>query len=127
MSYWQQVNLVPAWMWAALGGMFGAVIASFLGVVGERIPRHETLGGRSHCVCGVELAAGANVPILGWLMSRGRARCCGARIPVRYFWGEVGLSVAWGAAWYISPNWMVAGCMMIVSALVLLVLSWKKP
>ena len=103
------------------------VIASFLGVVGERVPRGETLGGRSHCVCGKELTAGANIPIFGWVLRRGVAKCCGAKIPARYFWGELGLAICWGAIWWISPSWWVAGVAMAISAGVLLKFSWVRP
>jgi leader peptidase (prepilin peptidase)/N-methyltransferase len=41
--------------------------------------------GRSICPdCETELKARWNVPIVGWLVLRGRARCCGAKISIRY-------------------------------------------
>jgi leader peptidase (prepilin peptidase) / N-methyltransferase len=66
--------------------LFGLLIGSFLTVVAYRVPRGESVvGGRSHCpVCGVQIAAYDNVPVLSWLLLRGRARCCGARISPRY-------------------------------------------
>jgi leader peptidase (prepilin peptidase) / N-methyltransferase len=69
---------------AVLAGVLGACVASFLAVVIERVPKGESIGGRSHCVCGAAIAARDNVPILGWLLRGGRARCCGARIPAWY-------------------------------------------
>ena len=83
-SYLSELQQMPAAFWAVLAFVFGSVIASFLGVVGERVPRHETLGGRSHCVCGAPLDGAANLPIVGWLACGGKARCCGSPIPVRY-------------------------------------------
>ena len=64
----------------------GLLIGSFLTVVAHRLPRGESIvGGRSHCpACGAQIAAYDNVPVLSWLLLRGRARCCGARISPRY-------------------------------------------
>ncbi|HMJ72173.1 MAG TPA: prepilin peptidase [Solirubrobacterales bacterium] len=66
--------------------LFGLLIGSFLTVVAHRVPRGESVvGGRSHCPsCGAQIAAYDNVPILSWLVLRGRARCCGAPISARY-------------------------------------------
>jgi prepilin signal peptidase PulO-like enzyme (type II secretory pathway) len=125
-SYASSVSVIPGWFWAIFGGLFGAAIASFLGVVGERIPRGESLGGHSHCVCGKTLGA-ANIPIFGWVFSLGRAGCCGAKIPVRYVIGEVYLTVAWATIAGLSPNILVGGVLMLVSAGVLLLFSWRRP
>jgi leader peptidase (prepilin peptidase)/N-methyltransferase len=67
-----------------LVGALAASVASFLGVVTDRLPRGETLGGRSHCVCGAPVRATDAIPVVGFLGRRGRARCCGERIPARY-------------------------------------------
>lgn len=82
---------------AALGGS----IASFLGVVAERTPRGESLNGRSHCACGRQLKATENIPVLGWLMSGGKAKCCGAEIPKTYFVTE--LFLAFDYALFFAP------------------------
>jgi leader peptidase (prepilin peptidase) / N-methyltransferase len=64
----------------------GLIFGSFLTVVAHRVPRGESVvGGRSHCpACGAQIAAYDNVPVLSWLLLRGRARCCGAPISSRY-------------------------------------------
>lgn len=66
--------------------LFGLLIGSFLTVVAHRLPRGESVvGGRSRCpACGARIAAYDNVPVLSWLVLRGRARCCGAAISPRY-------------------------------------------
>ncbi|MDP0499720.1 MAG: prepilin peptidase [Verrucomicrobiota bacterium JB022] len=71
-------------IWACYAFVFGACIGSFLNVVILRLPRGETLGGRSHCRCGALIKWHDNIPILGWIFLRGRARCCGAPFSVRY-------------------------------------------
>ena len=80
----------------------GASVGSFLGVVFDRVPKGESIGGRSHCVCGAPILARDNLPIIGYLLRRGRSRCCGARIPIWYFWLEVaGALVALGLLWLV--------------------------
>jgi leader peptidase (prepilin peptidase) / N-methyltransferase len=78
---------------AVLAVGVGASIGSFLGVVIERVPRGESLGGRSHCVCGAPIRALDNVPVISYLVRRGRARCCGASIPAWYLAIEAGGAV----------------------------------
>jgi leader peptidase (prepilin peptidase)/N-methyltransferase len=70
----------------ALAFVWGAVWGSFLNVVVHRLPREmSVVHPGSHCpACGAPVRAVDNVPILSWLLLRGRARCCGARISPRY-------------------------------------------
>jgi len=124
MSYSQAFAQIPAWLYFLFGSLFGACVASFLGVVGERVPRRETLGGRSHCVCGAPLRAGANVPVLGWLLAGGRAKCCGAKIPARYVLSEIALALVWGAAACLSPDWVICALAMSFTAALLLWSVW---
>ena len=81
---------------AFLGGLIGG---SFLTVVGHRVPRGESIvGPRSRCTtCGAQIAAYDNVPVISWLALRGRSRCCGERISVRYPLTELGLGVLYAA------------------------------
>ena len=67
-------------------GLFGAVIGSFLNVVVHRVPLGESLvSPGSHCpACGAAASPYDNVPIVSWLVLRGRCRDCGARISARY-------------------------------------------
>jgi len=69
-----------------LAGVVGAVIGSFLNVVIHRLPRGESLARpRSRCPqCGTQLAGYDNVPVVSWLVLRGRCRHCGAAISPRY-------------------------------------------
>lgn len=67
-------------------GVIGACIGSFLNVVAYRLPRGLSIVWKpSHCPkCGRAIAARDNVPILGWLLLRGRCRDCRAPISPRY-------------------------------------------
>lgn len=69
--------------------LLGACVGSFLNVVIHRLPQAQpaarSLLGRSKCPkCGVQIQARDNVPLLGWLLLAGKARCCGAKISPRY-------------------------------------------
>ncbi len=67
-------------------GVLGAVFGSFLNVVAYRLPRHESLiAPPSHCPgCGAPVKPYDNIPILSWLLLRGRCRSCGEPISPRY-------------------------------------------
>lgn len=64
----------------------GLMIGSFLTVVAHRVPEGRSIvGPRSECPgCGTQIAARDNIPVLSWLMLRGRSRCCGQPISARY-------------------------------------------
>jgi len=65
---------------------FGLLFGSFLNVVIYRLPRDESVvSPGSRCpACGTPIRAYDNVPVLSWLLLRGRSRCCKARISPRY-------------------------------------------
>lgn len=69
-----------------VGVSLGLVFGSFLNVVIYRLPRGESVAfPASHCTsCGTPIRVVDNLPVLGWLMLRGRARCCKAPISPRY-------------------------------------------
>lgn len=76
---------VPPWLLRAFAIAFGLCIGSFLNVVIARMPREENIAyPASHCVCGKPIAPRDNIPLVSWLLLRGRARCCGAPISFRY-------------------------------------------
>jgi len=64
----------------------GLAIGSFLNVVIWRVPRGESVvRPASRCPgCGHEISHLDNVPVLSWLVLRGRCRHCGMRISPRY-------------------------------------------
>lgn len=73
--------MVPPLLWPVLLGVLGAVFGSFIAVIAIRWPAGERANGRSRCdACGVELRARELVPLLSFLIQRGRCRDCGARI-----------------------------------------------
>lgn len=66
--------------------IFGALIGSFLNVVIIRIPRDESVAfPASHCMhCNTPLKAWHNVPVISWLMLRGKCAFCGEKISLQY-------------------------------------------
>ncbi|MDA8744268.1 prepilin peptidase [Rubripirellula amarantea] len=63
----------------------GSSIGSFLNVVAWRMPRGESVNGRSYCPrCQTRLKARDNFPVFGWLMLGGRCRQCRLPISRRY-------------------------------------------
>lgn len=92
---------LPLWYWIVAGAIIGGCMASFLGVVLERAPLGESLNGRSRCACGRQLKVAENIPVAGWLLARGIARCCRTPIPVKHPIGEtIGMLVGAGLAGY---------------------------
>ena len=71
-----------AWLWPAGLGVLGLVFGSFIATLALRWPQRRSMArGRSQCdACGKGLAAGELVPVLSYLLQRGRCRGCGAAI-----------------------------------------------
>ena len=66
--------------------VFGALIGSFLNVVIHRVPREESIVfPNSRCPsCGTAIRPYDNLPVLSWLVLRGRCRSCHSPIAARY-------------------------------------------
>ncbi len=66
--------------------VFGGVIGSFLNVVIHRVPREESIVfPNSTCPkCGNAIKPYDNIPIVSWLVLRGKCRKCGEKISARY-------------------------------------------
>ncbi|MEM9352452.1 MAG: prepilin peptidase [Planctomycetota bacterium] len=82
--------LTAAWL-----GSVGACIGSFLNVVAYRVPRGESVvrGGSACPQCGHAIRAKHNVPVVSWLILRGKCRDCSAPIPARYVLVEVAVGL----------------------------------
>jgi leader peptidase (prepilin peptidase)/N-methyltransferase len=67
-------------------GLLGLIVGSFLNVVVHRVPRRESIvSPASRCPgCGMPIAARDNIPVLSWLLLRGRCRHCREPISARY-------------------------------------------
>jgi leader peptidase (prepilin peptidase) / N-methyltransferase len=82
-------------MAAVLAGILGAIVGSFLNVVAYRLPRGESLSHPpSHCPrCGQPVKPYDNIPVVSWLLLRGRCRHCKEPISPRYPIVEAGTAL----------------------------------
>jgi leader peptidase (prepilin peptidase) / N-methyltransferase len=125
--------------------LFGLLIGSFLNVVIHRLPRmmeleweaqaaelrgedaqpgprFNLLVPRSRCPsCGHTLGLLENIPVVSWLIQRGRCRACGWRIPARYPGVELATGALAGLAiWQFGPGWMGIAAVLLGFALIAL-------
>lgn len=88
-------------LWSALLFWLGCMVGSFLNVCIHRMPLGlSVVNPPSHCPhCKYSIPLYLNVPLVTWLMLRGRCRNCGAPISVRYFLVELITGLMFLAAW----------------------------
>ncbi|MFY9782340.1 MAG: prepilin peptidase [Acidimicrobiales bacterium] len=107
----------------AICAFFGLCVGSFLNVVIYRVPLHESIvRPRSHCpTCGNSIKDRDNIPVLSWLMLRGRCRNCHAPISPRYILVELaGGALFAGAAARLGYNWELPAFLILLSGLLAL-------
>lgn len=107
--------------------VIGLAVGSFVNVVIWRVPRGESVvRPRSKCpCCGAEIAPRDNIPLVSWLVLKGRCRRCGSRISVRYPLVEAGVGLVfvlfgarlWGDP-YLLPAFCYLGAVGIALALI---------
>lgn len=109
---------LPLAVRAAIFALFGLVVGSFLTVVIHRVPTGGSIvRPRSRCPrCGTELRARDNLPVVGWVLLRGRCRSCGERISPAYPLIELATGGLFAAAAFLEPLYVaaVAACFMAV-------------
>lgn len=90
----------PEWLLWLLAGIVGAAIGSFLNVCIYRWPAEmSVVRPPSRCPsCEQPLAWRDNIPILGWLLLRGRCRYCGVAVSAQYPMIELATALIWVAA-----------------------------
>jgi leader peptidase (prepilin peptidase)/N-methyltransferase len=93
------------WFFPLVALLFGACIGSFLNVCIYRIPAGKSIvHPGSHCACGKPVAWHDNIPILSWILLRGRARCCGRPFSIRYPAVELLTALLFLACWLAFPG-----------------------
>ena len=107
------------WFFPFAAFLFGACVGSFLNVVIYRLPKDESVvSPGSHCGCGQPIAWYDNIPMLSWLLLRGRARCCGRPFSFRYPFVEILTAFLFVACWLrYSPavavcGWVFVSCLI---------------
>ncbi|HUC35702.1 MAG TPA: prepilin peptidase [Acidimicrobiales bacterium] len=84
---------------AAIAGLLGLIIGSFVNVVIYRVPRGMSIvhPGSACPSCGSPVRWYDNVPVLSWLVLRGRCRNCGKPISVQYLLVELATGMLFAA------------------------------
>ena len=129
----------------AVACCLGLIVGSFLNVVVHRLPIMLEREWHSHCAelsgtqapvtepynlviprsrcphCGHAIGAFENIPVLSYLLLRGRCRACKARISPRYLLIEIisGVLSGW-LAWHFGFGWPVLGALLLTWALLAL-------
>jgi leader peptidase (prepilin peptidase)/N-methyltransferase len=105
-----------------VAGIFGLLIGSFLNACAYRLPLGISVAaGRSFCpACTTQIRAVDNIPLLSWVLLRGRCRACGAPISLRYPAVEALTAALFaGVAAVTGPHPVLALELLFVAALVL--------
>lgn len=109
-----------------VAGLLGLAVGSFLNVVIHRVPRDESLvRPGSHCPrCGHAIRRRHNIPVLGWLLLRGRCADCSAPISARYPLVEAGtaalfvaVAARFGWSWEL-PAYLYLAAIAIALAMI---------
>ena len=107
-------------------GLFGLVFGSFLNVVIYRVPRGESIvAPRSRCPsCGTTLGALDNIPVVSYVVLRGRCRTCRAPISAQYPIVELstaglfaGTAARFGSAWPLPAYVVLAAGLLVLAAI----------
>lgn len=107
----------------AVSGVVGLAVGSFLTVVVHRVPAGESIvAPGSRCpTCGTSVRAVDNVPVLSYLLRRGRCRSCGAPIGLRYPATELATALVFCAvAARLASPWEVPAYCVLAAGLVAL-------
>jgi leader peptidase (prepilin peptidase)/N-methyltransferase len=107
-------------------GIVGLVIGSFVNVVAYRVPLGKSVvSPPSACPsCGHRIRPRDNIPVVSWLLLRGRCRDCGATISARYPVVEAFTALAFaGTAWFIGPRWILIPYLWFVGVTITLTLT----
>jgi leader peptidase (prepilin peptidase)/N-methyltransferase len=107
---------------AVVSGL-GLIVGSFLNVCIHRLPlRESVLWGRSHCPsCGRQIRAWENIPVLSWLMLRGRCAGCRAPIAIKYPLVEIATAIVFGiSAWVLGPTPLLVIRLVFSAAMIVL-------
>lgn len=115
--------LVPAPLFVSVMGVLGLMVGSFLNVVIHRVPAGRSVirPGSTCPLCHAPVRGHDNVPVVSWLLLRGRCRDCAAPISVRYPMVELATAVLFAvSAWRIGPSGYVVAVLVLMAGSVAL-------
>jgi leader peptidase (prepilin peptidase)/N-methyltransferase len=114
--------MIPLAFWAVVAGVFGVAVGSFVNVVISRVPAGESVvSPPSRCPsCGSPIRHRHNVPVLGWMLLRGRCFDCNAPISARYPLVEATTGVLFAAVTWrllaLDLPWALAAYLYLAAA-----------
>jgi leader peptidase (prepilin peptidase)/N-methyltransferase len=111
-------------MMALFFALLVTVVGSFLNVCIDRLPNGRSIvSSPSKCdACGRRLKAVDLIPVVSYLLRRGRCRYCKTPIPRRCFWVELGTGVLFGLIWLRFSSSTYAGFVACCSAILIVIL-----
>lgn len=115
---------LPFVFYAIAAAIFGLIIGSFLNVVIHRVPLDESIvrPGSRCASCGAGVRAYDNIPVLSFILLRGRCRDCRARISWRYPAVELLTACVFVAiVWKTGANWEALVEMTFAAVMIALV------
>lgn len=108
--------------------LLGACIGSFLNMLIHRLPHGVPVSNpkRSFCPeCKSTIPWWCNLPVLSWLLLRGRCRECGKSIPLRYLVVEVFTALIFAVVWILfAPQSLAATAFLWLFLALLIAISW---
>jgi leader peptidase (prepilin peptidase)/N-methyltransferase len=110
--------LVPLPFFVSMVGVLGLVVGSFLNVVIHRVPAGLSVvsPGSSCPACGHVVRGYDNVPVVSWLLLRGRCRDCAAPISARYPLVELATAVLFaGSAGHLGPSMFTVAVLVLTA------------
>ncbi len=120
----------PPWFFRVFAAAFGLIWGSFLNVVIYRVPRGKSVvrPGSSCPACGKPIRAWHNIPLLGYLVLRGKAHCCGVKLSPRYplveaIGGILAIAILEAVVFRLGPTTTVARGLAVFVADLALVLA----
>ena len=111
---------------ATVAGLFGLLIGSFLNVLAYRVPLgRSVVSPPSACPsCAHAIRWKDNIPVVSWLLLRGKCRDCSVPISPRYPLVEAGTGVLFAGTYLvIGPDWVLTAYLLFVATTVALVLT----
>jgi len=108
-----------------MSGIVGLMVGSFSNVCVYRIPRGESIAfPGSHCpACDHDIAWYDNIPLLSWLILKGRCRHCSGKISARYPFLEALMGISWALlAYHFGPTPQLFQAIILASLLWILTL-----
>lgn len=126
----EPLSFMPPWSLYLIAGIIGAILGSFANVCIYRIPRDESvIWPGSHCPhCGHRITPWENIPLLSYLILRGRCRECHRRISLAYPALElVSVLLSLFTWWYFQAPiaFLVYFCLLIMPLLIASVIDLK--